>query len=563
MVGNQERNLEHRKNKACKELKRKMPNGINELYLKLAADFIGLEEGSFKNNHQHKKFTMFTYLLAFVVGFGLAYHYVMEWKRARRSSGRSLPGPWGLPFFGNILEFGLYPHLTFNKWKQKYGAIYQIHLGIKPWIVINDASMAHELMVKRGSSCSGRDSDIGTAAFIHPENRGIIISSGKYFGKVRRLTFIYSAQQGLGMKSLEIYTPFIEKESLELVRSLYNVTLDPAIRFRGFTLNIMLTVLYGKRYASPEDPTFVKLDNLIVECVDLVGFHIMLNIIPILRYLPLSFNKKVKATVDEYYDILRKLYKNYLEEEQTGVAQPCMANYVKNNLDKAELDELDLHHLFLDLITAGVETTATTLNWIVAILASQPEIQKRAHTELDSIIGCNRLPLLSDKPNLPYTHAILREATRFRPAGGWISIPHHTTCDNIFQGYHIPNNTGIVANVYAINLDPMRYVDPDRFDPDRFVGLKASSAALANGPIEARDHVTFGWGRRLCPGMHLADTDGFLALAKILWCYRIELDKGGKVPDINDWQHGFGLRPKPFSVKFVPRHELVKSTLFA
>lgn len=89
---------------------------------------------------------------------------------------------------GNIFEFDSYPHVTFNKWAQKYGPIYQIHLGIKPWIVVNDASLAHDLMVKGGAICSDRDPDIGTAAFVHPGNRGIIISSGKYFSKVRRLS---------------------------------------------------------------------------------------------------------------------------------------------------------------------------------------------------------------------------------------------------------------------------------------------------------------------------------------------------------------------------------------
>lgn len=84
----------------------------------------------------------------------------------------------------------------------------------------------------------------------------------------------------------------------------------------------------------------------------------MINIIPILRYLPLRFNKKVKATADEYYSLLQQLYKNYLDEGKTGIAQPCLAEYVKKNLDKEGLDELDLHHLFLDLITAGVETIA-------------------------------------------------------------------------------------------------------------------------------------------------------------------------------------------------------------
>lgn len=200
---------------------------------------------------------------------------------------------------------------------------------------------------------------------------------------------------------------------------------------------------------------------------------------------------------------------------------------------------------------------------MVAILTAYPSIQERAHAELDAVIGRDRLPLLSDQPDLPYLSAILRETTRFRPASGWLSFPHVSVNEDVYNGYRIPGGCHIIANVHAMNMDPKKYVNPEQFDPDRFVDVTELTATLAHGPIANRDHVTFGWGRRICAGIHIAEAEGFLALAQLLWCYRFEVEKGGEAPIVHEWQRGFTMAPKPYRVKFVPRHENVKDVIFA
>lgn len=199
---------------------------------------------------------------------------------------------------------------------------------------------------------------------------------------------------------------------------------------------------------------------------------------------------------------------------------------------------------------------------MVALLATHPEIQSRAHAEIDAIVGRSRLPTLSDRPNLPFTHSILRETFRFRPATGWLSIPHQSVDDDVYAGYHIPGDTTIVVNVWALHMDPQRYDHPEKFDPDRFMGVEDSSASLANGVLPKRDHFTFGWGRRLCAGVHLAENEGFISLAQLLWCYRIETVQGEPAPIIDEWQLGITMAPKPFKVKFVPRDEGVRDVIF-
>jgi len=70
-------------------------------------------------------------------------------------------------------------------------------------------------------------------------------------------------------------------------------------------------------------------------------------------------------------------------------------------------------------------------------MAINPSIQEKAQTEIDRVIGRNRLPEFSDRPKLPYLEGIYREVLRSRPPlqlGG----PHSLMEDDHYKGYFIP-----------------------------------------------------------------------------------------------------------------------------
>lgn len=61
-------------------------------------------------------------------------------------------------------------------------------------------------------------------------------------------------------------------------------------------------------------------------------------------------------------------------------------------------------------------------------MAQNPEAQKKAQSEIDSVVGNNRLPGYADRPNLPYVNALCKEVLRFHsvvPTG--MSVPHQFT----------------------------------------------------------------------------------------------------------------------------------------
>lgn len=211
------------------------------------------------------------------------------------------------------------------------------------------------------------------------------------------------------------------------------------------------------------------------------------------------------------------------------------------------------------MIEAGSETTSSSLNSCIKYLAAYPHVQQRAHEELSKVVGDSRSPTFEDEPDLPYIRAMVKEILRIRPVTN-IGTPHYSTADVTYKDFFIPKGTVIAINQYAIHFDRYRYDNPEKFMPERYLGhpLKAGAYTACADPHE-RDHFGFGAGRRICPGMHLAENSLFITLAKLLWAFEIRPHIGSdgreEEVDVSDdaYEEGANTLPKPFQVRFIPR----------
>jgi cytochrome P450 len=77
-----------------------------------------------------------------------------------------------------------------------------------------------------------------------------------------------------------------------------------------------------------------------------------------------------------------------------------------------------------------------------------PEIQAKAQAEIDTIIGHDRLPTVSDREHLPYVQALLLEVYRY----GIVlpqALPHTLTSgDDRYDGYFIPKGSIVIPHVW-------------------------------------------------------------------------------------------------------------------
>jgi len=196
------------------------------------------------------------------------------------------------------------------------------------------------------------------------------------------------------------------------------------------------------------------------------------------------------------------------------------------------------------LYAASVETTNAALITFVYLMMNHPETQRRAQAEIDRVVGRQRLPNFDDRLSLLYVDAVLRETMRWRPVLP-TGLPHMISEDDIYRGYYIPQGSMILANLWAISHNELKYPNPDMFMPERFF--------LEDGTLNDDDvRWVFGFGRRICPGRHIALVSLWSAMVCMLAMFKIEKTEGSENVT---WTTGVTSHPFPFPCKFVPRDE--------
>jgi len=205
---------------------------------------------------------------------------------------------------------------------------------------------------------------------------------------------------------------------------------------------------------------------------------------------------------------------------------------------------------------AGAETTAAALSVFMLAMTLYPDVMHRAQSEIDEVVGRDRMPTFADEDNLPYIRAMVKEVLRWRPVGP-LGLPRRLTQDDWYNGYFIPKGTVVIYNTWAMNRDPTIFPDFDVFRPERF--LDSSGKVDETPPLTlSLGHVTYGFGRRICVGMNVANQALFIDIASVLWALNIDklYDSSGGfiVPSRTDCiDEGLVVRPAPFKCNITAR----------
>jgi isoflavone 2'-hydroxylase len=159
------------------------------------------------------------------------------------------------------------------------------------------------------------------------------------------------------------------------------------------------------------------------------------------------------------------------------------------------------------MLLAGTDTSSVTLEWAMSNLLNHPEILKKAKNELDTHIVQDHLVDESDILKLSYLQSIVNETLRLHPAAPLL-VPHLSSKDFTIEKYNIPQNTILMVNAWDIHRDPNLWSDPTCFKPERF-----------EKEGETNKLLSFGLGRRACPGENLAQRTVSLTLGLLIQCF--------------------------------------------
>ncbi|ELU37963.1 cytochrome P450 domain-containing protein [Rhizoctonia solani AG-1 IA] len=174
-----------------------------------------------------------------------------------------------------------------------------------------------------------------------------------------------------------------------------------------------------------------------------------------------------------------------------------------------------------------VQTVSSLKTFVLAMLLF-PECQRKAQAEIDRVIGTGRLPTFEDKDRLPYIDNLINEVMRWQPVTplGNLAVPHACTQDDVYRNYRIPKGAIVKCLVSRISSSVISemalilesrsmsrneevYKNSECFNPDRFIDPQVPKIPA------------FGFGRRLCPGIHYAGASIYITIVSILAAYNI------------------------------------------
>lgn len=504
------------------------------------------------------------YIAAFValaiIILGIRVPNLKTWNARRKAIPK---GPWGFPILGSFPLLTHYPELTLDKWAKKFGALYSVNLGNQLFVIVSDPGIAKDLMVTKGTVFSDRKEMFIKSQTVFA-GRGITATPyNDRWRKHRKIATLWLSQ-----KAVDSYSNVLDYEATDMLQALLTdskqgtLAINPQTYAGRCSLNNMLSITFGLRTESIHHPMVKRALHLSREFMNCTGpMSNLVDFIPLLQKIPTTTwirgDQLHKGLVATYGGMI----KNIEEKLRSGVqVTDCLAKTMIEVRDEEELDHLDMAILASAFMIGGVETTASIMQWFSALIPAYPHIQRKAQEELDRVVGRSRLPDIHDEVNLPYCHAIVKEVERCRNPF-WLGTPHVASEDFWYNDKLIPKGTVVVLNTWTMHHDSSRWENPTEFNPDRYIEDPLPSSASANltDPY-TRDHWMFGAGRRICPGMMVAEREIWLTISRMLWAFdMIEIPE--KPIDLKEYDGLSGRSPVPFEITLKPRFEGVKDVV--
>jgi cytochrome P450 family 138 len=166
--------------------------------------------------------------------------------------------------------------------------------------------------------------------------------------------------------------------------------------------------------------------------------------------------------------------------------------------DGSTMSRKDIGDELLTLLAAGHETTASTLGWAFERLSRHPgvlgELVAEADTDDNELRQATILEVQRSRTVIDFAGRHVY-AARYE-LGEWV----------------IPRGSSILISIGRMHANPEAFPDPDRFDPQRFIGSRPPTFAW----------IPFGGGARRCVGAAFANMEMDVVLRTVLRHFTIE-----------------------------------------
>lgn len=207
--------------------------------------------------------------------------------------------------------------------------------------------------------------------------------------------------------------------------------------------------------------------------------------------------------------------KKELEDDMLQV----LADAINLNTGK-KWDDAGILEEIISLLVAGTETSNAGLTFIFHLLAHNPTIQNSLRININEVLG-ERLPSFEDIPQLNYSRRVVLEGLRlYPPAWALLRVFDEGT---LFGGIKMEKNNRVWAPTYAIHRHPAYWVNPENFDPSRFLPEN-----IKNRPQFA--YFPFGGGPHQCVASELAQLEATIVVTCALQKFEVISRESMQIP---------------------------------
>lgn len=417
------------------------------------------------------------------------------------------------------------PHVCY-KYAEKYGSLVQFKLFNTNVIIINSLELLQTAVMSDGYKqlFNDRPASFYGEHFLNG-SQGVVVHKEGH-------SRVHSELRKVLIKGLHVYgdgtREFEEKVTAELGNVVRRIDTfgDGEFEFIDqikMSFSNLLSILFIGEALEETDPD----SNLFWEFNKALTFMFsakadtVYSTFPFVRWIPGIYRDQYQNIVKYKQRIIERFYTRAKKTHEPGVIRGLVdfLLYERNaELNRGEdnivLTEDRLTGLLLEVAAAGFVTSLCSLSNIILCLMNHPDCQRKVQDEIDHVIGRERQPTLTDRPNCPYLEAVVLEAQRLITVIP-LSGPHMCRQNIEFEGYDVPANSLVLPNLNYIHHDKSVWgEDVWEFRPERFLD--------DNGQPFPRSHkfrkhwIPFSLGRRQCLGDTFARTRLFLYTATLL-----------------------------------------------
>ncbi|EES11725.1 3,9-dihydroxypterocarpan 6A-monooxygenase [Sorghum bicolor] len=516
-------------------------------------------------------------LLALVAVVALRHYLISSWRQQEQAR-RLPPGPRRLPVIGHLHLLRPPVHRTFQELASRMGPLMHIQLGSTHCVVASSPEVASELIRGHEGSISERPLTAVARQFAYDSAGFAFAPYNTHWRFMKRLCM----SELLGPRTVEQLRPIRRAGTVSLLGDLLlaaassETETETVVDLTRHLIRLSNTSIIRMVASTVPGSVTDEAQELVKAVAELVGAFNADDYIAVIRGWDLQGLRRRAADVHRRFDALLEDILKHKEEARAArrrlddddghrvskkqATAPHSKDLLDILMDKAEdpaaevkLTRENIKAFIIDVVTAGSDTSAAMVEWMLAELLNHPETLRKVVEEIDAVVGGDRIASEADLPQLPYLMAAYKETLRLHPAA---PIAHRQSTDEmVVRGFTVPPQTAVFINVWAIGRDPAYWEEPLAFRPERFMPGGAADSLEPRG--QHFQYMPFGSGRRGCPGMGLALQSVPAVLAALVQCFHwATVDGDGDGDSKIDMSESDGLvcaRKKPLLLRPTPR----------